>query len=1028
MNGTALRYSAGCPAAAPSAASHLLRTALGVCLFAALLWASAAQASASVRAADTRGDERPPVTQLVEHGEYLIWLDGSARAIYRVRKPAPERPSDAQPPQPPQPPPVAGEKQTLWAGAPLANPTGIAVDKSGVIYVTDEHTETIYSLTPGGAIGVIFAGKPLKDPSAIAVSDDGMLYVADAAAKKIFSFDPARKEIVVEYDFGSESAADRLFYTDGLLLALDRESRVLYRFIVNKAEHPAGEVAGSEWGQAENGGHVTAGRGVITNLQKTIEEISDAGADAGVLYLLDARRAQLVLLPLNGGSPASLPVTLLVESPTALTASDDSLFFAEGASARFRRAPALLPLALYFVGDWTAPDIVELYSYLQSKGLLPLKTYDTDRPVTLEEFTLARNIMPTGYVDDFQVLFCRINSSLCTPEQKRLSPQNVDVPPGFALRLNPGTQFLLPDLPISTHLARRNIRLPLDPKVYKPDLFKSFFNQPLGPLARELAPSSLSAEELKALLVKYNPSYKGQDILAEMEGSFSIPVGAGSVRVIVPRDDVFDANSAISRLVAKKNVTGLSPAMPAQAKSVAHAAPGPAVPLFIADDCLPPATRNSAMDLVKYCRPGDLVRRPSVGIIDNVFNENHPAFAEPALGGRSALHIYKAPNSTAESRPVEAERPNPNFFVGDLDHGTHIAGIIGARPQTGETGGLLPQSALYGLTVENLPQMQEDEEWNKIRVFNVSLGERRTAEGAQAEIFSGTELLKEFIVQYPHVLFVVSAGNEGRPVQNQSLAWLGYLDNVIVVGATNVPPVDPNTNSPSPTTLLRLPDGTGSNFDNTRVGLVAPGEKIRSALYNGQYGEASGTSQATAFVSAAAAALMAAEPSWPAWQVKFRLIATADLWTGTDMGNSVFAGELNFRRALTDREKVVIEREAGDRCTGEIEETSLGRSLIIRKNNVNFPIPFDRILRVRRNRKTSTDYTIIYYVENSPDDYPDRVNRYLRREVSVPATQMRANYKFNFIPTVPSAECKAEEINLKELVDFINSVNTSVGP
>jgi hypothetical protein len=479
-------------------------------------------------------------------------------------------------------------------------------------------------------------------------------------------------------------------------------------------------------------------------------------------------------------------------------------------------------------------------------------------------------------------------------------------------------------------------------------------------------------------------------------------------------------NSGISILAAKKNVSGFTPANPLQPQSATVTAPGPPAPVLVVEDCQPPDEPSAALSQINYCRPGELRRRPAVGIIDNMFNANHPAFAEPTLGGRSALRIYRAPNSTEESRPVEVERPNPNFFVKDLDHGTHIAGIIGARPRPGATAGLLPQAALYGLTVDNLTEMQEDEEWNKIRIFNVSLGERPTAEGGRPEAFSGTDVLKEFFVQYPHTLFVVSAGNEGRPLRNKSLAWLGYLDNVIVVGATNVPPEAAES---SPVTLLRMPDGSGSNFDHARMVLVAPGERIRSTLYNGQYGEASGTSQATAFVSAAAATLMAAQPSWDAWQVKFRLIATADLWTATDLSNSVFAGELNFKHALLNMENAVFERESGAMCVGEVDTTSLGRNLVIRKGANNLSIPLDKILRVKRNRKTSTDYTIIYYVENPTDEFPDRENRYLRREVNVPAAQMRLNYKFNFIPKTSSPECNAGEVNLKEMVDFINSIS-----
>lgn len=1009
-------------AASAAAATRTPAACALVCLLAALVWAHALRATGD---AHVRRDN-PPVTQLIQSGDYLVWLDAEARAIYRVRKPAAGKTPQGQHP-------AADERETLWQGEPLSKPTGIAADKAGVIYVTDERTESIYSLKPdglkpGGGInvvfGVAFSGRPLKNPSALTVSDDGIIYVADGRARGLFSFDRARKEVVTEYEFGEGRVVDRLFYDGSALLGVDRASRVLYRFVTVKAEHPPDEQPGTEWRHVESEGHATVGRGLVTDLTKTVDELSDAGVGAGVVYLLDSPHASLVLLPSGGGLNSSLPTNLLAENPAALAAGDDSLYFAEGVEAgRFKRAPALTPLTLYFVGDWTASDVVELYRYLNGIGMLPLKEYRVEKPTTLEEFTKAQEIMPTGYVDEFQVLFCETNPSLCTAEQRRPLQKGAEQPPGYAVRLGEGARVRMPALPTTSRVTRRNLKLPLDPKVYKPEDFAQYFKSALGPIAREMAPTTLDDGKLRKLISEYNPAYKGENILAETQGSFGIPVSAGSVRIVVPSAELLDPNSGISRLAAKKNVSGFSPAKPPQQQSVPDNAPRPtAPPLYVADDCQPPDAPNAVLNLIKYCRP-DLPRRPAVGIIDNFFNENHPAFAEPAFGGRSALHVYKPSNPTGESTPLEVERPNPNFFVKDLDHGTHIAGIIGARPQAGGAAGIIPQAELFGLTVDNLTQIQEDDTWSKIRLFNVSLGERHTAAGGQLEAFSGTDVLKEFMTQYNNILFVVSAGNEGRPLQNGSLAWLGYLDNVIVVGATNVPPAAAGESAASPVRLLHMSDGSGSNYDKARVGLVAPGERIVSTLFNGQYGEASGTSQATAFVTAAAAALMAEQPSWEPWQIKFRLVATADLWTATDMGNSVFSGELNFRRALLDRESVVIQREGAAPCTGQLDTTSLGRNLEIRQGATKLSIPFDRLLRVRRNRETSTDYTVIYYIENSPDDYPDRVNRYLRREVNVPATQMRMNYKFNFIPAQNSATCRAEEVSLKELVDFINSIN-----
>lgn len=290
MTGTAT-HGGGARLAAPARA-HALKAGRLVCLFlGALVWTNAGPATARFAAGPRSG---PEVTQMIQSGDYLVWLDGDVRTIYRARKPAAGKTAGGQQPG-------AGERETLWQGEPLANPTAIAADEAGVTYVTDEGNETVYSLKPGGKLEVIFSGRPFKKPMAVAVSDDGILYIADEHVKKLFSLDRARKEIVTEYDFGTEHAADRLFYSGGTLIAVDRASRTLYRFVVGKVERPAAETPATEWKHVTDGGHTTVGRGMVTDLKKSVKELSDASADAGVVYLLDARDANLVLLPLSGG-------------------------------------------------------------------------------------------------------------------------------------------------------------------------------------------------------------------------------------------------------------------------------------------------------------------------------------------------------------------------------------------------------------------------------------------------------------------------------------------------------------------------------------------------------------------------------------------------------------------------------------------------------------------------------------------------------------------------------------------------------
>jgi subtilisin family serine protease len=205
---------------------------------------------------------------------------------------------------------------------------------------------------------------------------------------------------------------------------------------------------------------------------------------------------------------------------------------------------------------------------------------------------------------------------------------------------------------------------------------------------------------------------------------------------------------------------------------------------------------------------------------------------------------------------------------------------------------------------------------------------------------------------------------------------------------------------------------------------MAPGEKIKSALLNGQYGVADGTSEAAAFVSGGAAALMALEPRWSAWQVKFRLIATANLWTGTPLSDAVLAGEFNFQRALADRDAVVIERQTDHGpCRGDIDPASLAQTMVVKQGLKSSKIEWNKVLRIKRDSPTGTEYTIIYYNVNV---LPDRDNRQLLRLTKVTTQQLLENDKFTFVPRDP-AKCEGGTVSVSDLLDFINKGPFVVG-
>ncbi|HXM51627.1 MAG TPA: S8 family serine peptidase [Pyrinomonadaceae bacterium] len=935
------------------------------------------------------------LSNLQVYGDYIYWIDRKDGGIYRAKTPSPGSSRS-------QASAALGQPEKLWSGLPLASPVGLAVDSSGVVYVLDDQLKAVFSLT-SPAPKLLYSGSALVKPTALAAAQ-GRLFLIDSGTSKLYSLDAARGELTSEYEF-KEETPDRLLADGTDLITYHFGTNVLLHFSIEKEV----TAARLQEGEQPSLSKLTSGRKL--SLTRVLSSVVDLSLRNGIVYFIDRQSGKFTLLALEGREPSYVPLTMVSDNPLALVASPDSVFFLEGNPIRIRRQRSLQPVTLNFVGEWTSKNIVDFYSYLFSRQLLPQRTVSVANLTTLKDLVNELKLLPTGYIDNFQLLFCELNESNCSAEQRKVPLAGGPTPEGFAVKLSPGQSINVPDLPVTPYITRRNLRLPLDPKIYKPEFFAYLTNASLEQVATELGPKTLSPDGLREMLKSYNTDYVGKNILIETKGFFSIPLQGARVTAVVPRSDLLDPNSLVRRLAEKKNISGTSPMFQMRKEAISnHEVATLAIPRgaqSASEPCGPsdPAIRSAAMDLMNYCEPV-FSSTPQVGIIDYGFNPRHPAFALP--DGGSALEVFNQSNQPVDSDPIDIDPARTTYK--DIDHGTHMAAIIGARAQPREMVGLLPTAMLFGVPLNSLTEALE--QWEFLRIFNVSLGET----GAVGGPLSGADELDTVFSTYRLKLFVLSAGNEAKIIPKNALAAQGVMDNVIVVGATNVPEMDSNHERPSRSVLM-LPNGQGSNRHPFFVGLMAPGEKIKSALVNGQYGVADGTSEAAAFVSAGAAALMALEPRWAAWQVKSRLIATANLWTGTPLSEAVLAGEFNFKRALADRDAVVIQRQTEPGlCRGDIDSVSLAQTMVVKQGIKVSRIPWNQVLRVKRDQQTGTEYTIIYYVMN---ELPDRDNRQLLRLTKVTTEQLRENDRFIFIPRDPS-NCKSGAVSVFDLLDFIN--------
>ncbi|MEV4510899.1 S8 family serine peptidase [Dactylosporangium sp. NPDC049525] len=250
-----------------------------------------------------------------------------------------------------------------------------------------------------------------------------------------------------------------------------------------------------------------------------------------------------------------------------------------------------------------------------------------------------------------------------------------------------------------------------------------------------------------------------------------------------------------------------------------------------------------------------------------------------SVPGLPAAQIANGPDLSFESQAANLR------YLDSYGHGTHMAGIIVGNDTTSGAKGIAPGVKLTSLKISTgtgasdvsqmiaaldwVVQHRSDDPANPIRVVNLSYS---TGTSSAA----GTDPL-QFAVEkawQAGIVVVAAAGNDGNTTG--MLTNPAVDDWVIAVGATATKgtasttddTLAPFTNLSSTTggqvdvlapgtsiASLRVP---GSNVDN-----LNPTARVGTTLFKG-----SGTSQATAVVSAAAALLLQAKPTATPNQIK----------------------------------------------------------------------------------------------------------------------------------------------------------------
>jgi len=99
---------------------------------------------------------------------------------------------------------VAGYREGIGTAAEFNNPSGIAVDASGNVYVADRYNQAIRKITPAGEVSTFAGGNPIAGgtdgtgvavqfnyPWGVAVDASGNVYVGDTFNQRIRKITPA---------------------------------------------------------------------------------------------------------------------------------------------------------------------------------------------------------------------------------------------------------------------------------------------------------------------------------------------------------------------------------------------------------------------------------------------------------------------------------------------------------------------------------------------------------------------------------------------------------------------------------------------------------------------------------------------------------------------------------------------------------------------------------------------------------------------------------------------------------------------
>lgn len=795
--------------------------------------------------------------------------------------------------------------------------------------ITDPDLST-YAVAPDGEMYFVFSDRietqrngkaqvvardDLTGVSGVAASSRS-IFVSDANTNRLFAIDRTTGGKYTIYHGGD--VPDRLIVSNQYLYGMNYAARQLVRYALVPG------VVGALLPETATGGS-PVGRTSEQLSLATVTSAEDFAIFQNTVYILEPEKSRVTAVSFRGGGAHALNIDGLLGDVRTLASTEDGLVFSDRETHSYEVLTEITPATLYTVQPDVNADVGVLYDYLYERHLLPYTMLKVASPDELSKVLLDRHLVDRG-----KTVFCLLNDSERQDCEKEFRfPANVSVP----------------DLGIESYITTTQVTLRHD---------KSAASS--GPLLGDVASVKFdgSPEQLKDALWKANDWYKGQDITKEQAGNFALPVRAVEVEGFVSSRERGRRTTLLRKALSPHSLLQL-PFYPSPQSSRApfetyHSA---------ASQNQPSGSEAPSRDAAwfKAIDAKHVEAAGKIAVVDFDFDIGHPLFKKKQFEIYSRNEVEQTAHEDGQS---ELGPDQPAQKIGIEDHGTHIAGLIGGQSFAGVWYGLNPGVLIEGVHVNDFIDTVNK---RKYHIYNLSLGEGDFHSASDVPKFEGQihenlDNWKLAIRNDPEDLFIVAAGNENSHLLDKRLAGIGAEPNALTVMATDL--LGKN--------IWKEDSSAGTNYGKSFVGIAAPGEGLVSGTYHGGWAVASGTSQATALV-AAAASIIRSKYNFRSWQIKSRLIASSNVDSWLQQYNEFsLGGVLDVEKAVTNADRTVVYfRNGGGPCIGRFYTDEARRELRIDKVNSSKPISFSDILRLHWDKANQT-FQIWYLVHPDNDD------------------------------------------------------------